>query len=226
MFRKPLDLGFGKRIYFGAFEIALLIIFHSRPLIVSASNALIDAPIAAGGEIPVEMLENWIIVRKSMTWGDAAMYCNEKYFRLTVLPALDNAKGLIDKIKTLSKPYDPGYDKLYKEVEFGMDRRYWIGLTDLMEEGKWTWIQDGTELAYELWYPKQPDHKMADGATKSLEHCVSLWNPGYNNKDSHSFNDEDCKNKYYPICDAADGASAAAAAAVYSNSVLLPVAAG
>ncbi|ODN05705.1 Asialoglycoprotein receptor 1, partial [Orchesella cincta] len=259
--------------------VRLLILASSQ----SQSNALLDATIPADGEPPIIELDNsnWVILRKQLTWGEASAICDKKYFRLTMLATREKAQELVDKIASISEPYTPEYDQKYMEVEFGMDRRYWIGelshphiilnfhrnllalfisrrfsfgrlrlalgiivirhlqlisswestalqdaapladgepdvkelgttnwiiirLTDIVQEGKWYWINDGSELSYEFWYPNQPDHQKINGALKSGEHCVTLWNPAYHAKDNHSFNDDECKNKYYAICDVAE----------------------
>ncbi|CAL8110692.1 unnamed protein product [Orchesella dallaii] len=144
---------------------------------------------------------NWVILRKKLPWGEASAICDKKYFRLAKLGTREKAQELVDKIESISEKYTPEYDKKYMEIEFGMDRRYWIGLTDQIEDGKWYWTHDGSELTYDFWYPNQPDHKKA--TDNSREHCVTLWNPGYfhDTYNKHTFNDEECLNTNYAICD-------------------------
>ncbi|CAL8110318.1 unnamed protein product [Orchesella dallaii] len=186
----------------GIIGVALGLIVQLLPLIWVA-KALLDAALKADGEPEVRLLDktNWVIVRKKMTWGEAATYCNYKYLRLAVLDEVMSAEQLIGKLSNISEPYTDEYDKKNATVEFGMDRRYWIGLSDQMQEGKWVWIQDGSQLQYmRFWYPGQPDHNKTT-QNKKLEHCVTLWNPGYHYQDKHSFNDEECLNEHYAICD-------------------------
>ncbi|CAL8110694.1 unnamed protein product [Orchesella dallaii] len=189
---------------FRAVGVVLWVIFHFHPL-ARASNALLDAELPPDGEPPIKELDgtNWVILRKNLTWGEASATCDKKYFRLAKLATKEKAEMLVDKIAEISEPFTDEYDKKNKEVEFGMDRRYWIGLTDQMQEKKWYWTHDdGNELTYsDFWYPNQPDHKLSEDGIKSREHCVTLWNPGYHEKDKHSYNDEDCLGGHYAICD-------------------------
>ncbi|CAL8139408.1 unnamed protein product [Orchesella dallaii] len=110
-----------------------------------ASRALKDAEIDNDGEVPVKELAgtNWVILRKSMTWEEAYWNCEVKYFRLVMLPTLEKAEELSRNIADISEPYTPEYMKKRHEVEFGMDRRYWTGLTDQLKEGKWLWAHNG-----------------------------------------------------------------------------------
>ncbi|CAL8091225.1 unnamed protein product [Orchesella dallaii] len=52
-----------------------------------------------------------------------------------------------------------------------------------------------------LWYPGQPDHGKKTQKNETVEHCVVLWNPIFHEKETHTFNDEPCMNKHYPICE-------------------------
>jgi len=63
-----------------------------------------------------------------MSWGEANFQCEaNQYFRLTKLTTKIIAKELVGNITKISTPYTPEYDTKNKEVEFGMNRRYWIG---------------------------------------------------------------------------------------------------
>ncbi|CAI9599908.1 unnamed protein product [Staurois parvus] len=63
------------------------------------------------------------------------------------------------------------------------DQPYWIGLNDIEEEGKWTWV-DGTDYAssYKAWMPNQPSD------SDKNEDCAHLLSKGKwnDNKCSHA----------------------------------------
>ncbi|CAL8070682.1 unnamed protein product [Orchesella dallaii] len=210
-----------QKISLGAFVIGVVLIFQ---LISSAStsNALLDATLSDEGEPLVRNLEGtgWIILRKRLTWGEASAYCDLKYFRLAMLPTKALAEELVNKIASISEPYSQEYDRKYMSVEFGMDRRYWIGLTDQVEFDKWYWTHDGSPLKYHFWYPGQPDHQISL-PDNTREHCVSLWNPGYHYGNKHSFNDEWCLGENYAICDTKEKAPGHGGVAITNHTTIL-----
>jgi hypothetical protein len=62
---------------------------------------------------------------------------------------------------------------------------YWIGLTDLFHERRFSWISSGQNATYANWHPGQPDN------FESIEHFVVMyppsggertWNDYYNDK--------------------------------------------
>ncbi|XP_021945081.1 mucin-5AC [Folsomia candida] len=101
------------------------------------------------------------------SWDEAKVTCETTIGRLAVLPSADDAENLIDEIKAISTPYSLEYDRSVKMYEFGMDRRYWIGLSDQEEESNWVWVDNQGKLGYDFWYPNQPDHIIS----KNPEHC-------------------------------------------------------
>ncbi|KAM5171809.1 C-type mannose receptor 2-like [Mantella aurantiaca] len=54
---------------------------------------------------------------------------------------------------------------------------HWIGLNDIEEEGKWTWV-DGTDYtsSYKSWMPGEPND------TENNEDCAHLWDGRWNDK--------------------------------------------
>jgi len=53
---------------------------------------------------------------------------------------------------------------------------YWIGLSDLEEEGAWTWV-DGTPLSYETaWYGDEPNDSGGEDCAQTNWQVVGGWN--------------------------------------------------
>ncbi|MDC0957301.1 lectin-like protein, partial [Flavobacteriaceae bacterium] len=76
----------------------------------------------------------------------------------------------------------------------GNNIRFWIGLTDVAEEGVFLWM-DGTTFDYENWHNGEPNNRNGN------EHCVELGR--FN---SSTWNDEPCTNQKYILMEV-DGAS-------------------
>jgi len=183
-------------MYYSLFALA----FFSAVKYSFSSLALIDAEIKPNEPIPTKAIPGtpFIIFRKSLNIIDAETACAITVGRMAVFPDEATAKLVIEEIAKLSEPYSQAYDDSFRKFEFGMDRRYWIGLSDLSQEGDWTWMSDGEKLDYPApWYEGQPDHLKSG----RLEHCVSLWNPIYYENEHHSWNDESCEHKLYFICE-------------------------
>ncbi|CAG7787112.1 unnamed protein product [Allacma fusca] len=151
-----------------------------------------------------ELVGVYSIYRKILSWGDAAIFCEKHEGHLATFVNMKDAQDVIDAIYKMSEPVSNEYLSGAKIAEFGLDRRYWIALTDLVSgEGHWVWAGKGVPLTYNLWYPGQPDHIDKDGKYIGRpEHCVALWNPIFHKGDrKHSFVDQECKRLYYFICE-------------------------
>lgn len=94
---------------------------------------------------------------------------------LAVLPTKEMANKLVEALYQKSASGDQVDGALPKTFEIGLNRRYWIGLSDIMDEGKWTWVGLGKELDYNFWYPGQPSHGPGKQITEWIkgEHCGS-----------------------------------------------------
>ncbi|ODM98293.1 Hepatic lectin [Orchesella cincta] len=142
------------------------------------------------------ILDDFIILRKRLTWIEAISECANQSKQLAALPTVQDAKLLVEEIRAISQAYYDNYSNNRKSHEFGMDRRYWIGLTDLIREGDWQWVGAGSDLDYNFWYKDKPNH-VSGGKPK---HCACLANPSYQLGDHHQFIDDDCTKRYYAIC--------------------------
>lgn len=73
-------------------------------------------------------------------------------------------------------------------------KRFWIGANDIAETGTYVW--EGTQVrldsGFTNYYHGSPDN----GGDDSEEHCMELTED-YN----YQWNDNECDNKYYPICE-------------------------
>ncbi|XP_076027201.1 uncharacterized protein LOC143016650 isoform X2 [Genypterus blacodes] len=76
------------------------------------------------------------------------------------------------------------------EQEFLKDLqdRFWIGLSDLDNEGQWRWV-DGTGLTYRIWAPEEPNDEYGG------EDCVELL------QKFNAWNDASCSAMKHSVCE-------------------------
>uniref|UniRef100_A0A4W5QTZ6 C-type lectin domain-containing protein n=1 Tax=Hucho hucho TaxID=62062 RepID=A0A4W5QTZ6_9TELE len=84
-----------------------------------------------------------------------------------------------------------------QEFLFGLNKGAWIGLTDSVTEGTWTWVDD-TPLNISYWHSQQPDNGR-DDLKNGEEDCVELntetWPP------VKAWNDQACLDNRRWICE-------------------------
>jgi hypothetical protein len=73
---------------------------------------------------------------------------------------------------------------------------YWIGLSDVNEEGSWIWMTSMTKLSYSNWSPGQPT---ATNVNQDIENCVMIY------KTNGMWNDLACLHTNFYICEKSDG---------------------
>ncbi|GAB6032917.1 Fc fragment of IgE, low affinity II, receptor for (CD23) [Chamberlinius hualienensis] len=63
---------------------------------------------------------------------------------------------------------------------------WWLGASDLAEEGTWIWTHDNSKLSFKNWFDNQPDNANGD------ENCLSYWSDN-----NWGWNDLNCKIPYF-----------------------------
>ncbi|XP_039949397.1 C-type lectin 37Db-like [Bactrocera tryoni] len=112
----------------------------------------------------------------TMNWFGAALYCHNYDMDLAVIESLAEMNALSSYLTT---------------NEGHISKRFWLGVTDLAQEGKFMSLKDGRPMLYAKWAGGQPDDAGQN------EDCVHL------RSDSKIFfmNDVTCMGQYYAICE-------------------------
>ncbi|CAK6982223.1 CD209 antigen-like protein E [Scomber scombrus] len=108
----------------------------------------------------------YLLSSESGSWSIGRQDCRERGADLVVINSLEEQKffSTFTEVKTMS----------------------WIGLTDIVTEGTWKWI-DGTPLTLSYWGTNQPDN---GGGTYGEEDCAHFYT-GY--KTLNNWNDLPCR---------------------------------
>ncbi|XP_053694883.1 C-type lectin 37Da-like [Sabethes cyaneus] len=87
-------------------------------------------------------------------WFKANEFCNSLQTRLTVIKSKEENEAIASYVKTT--------DKYSDECSF------WIGGTDLADEGVFIWTATGERVSYSNWGPSEPNNHNGN------EHCMQL----------------------------------------------------
>lgn len=117
-----------------------------------------------------------INVAVTMNWFEAALYCRTFDSDLAVIESQAEMNAL-------------GFYLTTNDGHVG--KYFWLGVTDLAEEGKFMSFRDGRPMLYAKWSGGQPDN------AGNNEDCVHLW--AINN--IFEMNDNVCTVKAYAICE-------------------------
>lgn len=66
---------------------------------------------------------------------------------------------------------------------------YWTSGTDQAKEGEFVWMSTGQPIRYKNWYYGEPNNH-------GSQHCLTI-----SNINSHQWDDDQCSNKYFYICE-------------------------
>lgn len=75
--------------------------------------------------------------------------------------------------------------------KYGGRIRFWIGASDLAEEGTYTWTSTNKLITYAIWGNDEPNNRHGD------EHCIEL----FHTQDYWIWNDHVCEYEFYFICE-------------------------
>ncbi|XP_018793471.1 PREDICTED: C-type lectin 37Db-like, partial [Bactrocera latifrons] len=112
----------------------------------------------------------------TMNWFGAMLYCRNYDSDLAVIESAAEMNAL------------SSYLLMYKGHT---GTNFWLGVTDLAEEGKFMSIKDGRPMRYAKWAGSQPDNSGQN------EDCVHLWLV----TNIFHINDGNCMAQHYAICE-------------------------
>ncbi|XP_053688391.1 C-type lectin 37Da-like [Sabethes cyaneus] len=85
-----------------------------------------------------------------------------------------------------------------KTDKFSNATRFWIGASDLAEEGVYTWVSNGHLVTFTNWADNEPNN------VNDTEHCIEIIHNTYVNR-VWQWNDRECRSAIeYFICETAD----------------------
>ncbi|KAL3862494.1 hypothetical protein ACJMK2_008454 [Sinanodonta woodiana] len=136
-------------------------------------------------EISGDCLNGWLhhghscyhISRDCITWADAYKVC-------TIIG--EGANGRLVEIEDSDEAYF-----IEHQVQL-MNDIFWIGATDVMNEGKFIWMTSKNTVTTAHWSPGQPDGYNID------ENCIQIWSNG-------KWNDAPCSGQIRYICESDEG---------------------
>ena len=109
-----------------------------------------------------------------MTWFEAKDHCKSEGGKLVEINSSEENTALVDEIKS------KGYSNQ------NMNMNFWMGLTDLGNEGDWILASNSAKPSYTNWAKNQPNN--GDGN----EHCARIRTKP--NSDSDTWSDLDCNS--------------------------------
>ncbi|XP_048746638.1 perlucin-like [Ostrea edulis] len=122
----------------------------------------------------------YVINNVLATWAQASIYCHAIKAELVSIETQAEDIFLRGFLQNEGSKYDPP--------------RFWVGGSDLLQEGEWTWTKTGSLVGsqgFSHWGPGQPDN-----GSHSDEHCMELES-GHN----WAWNDDDCEDTKHFICE-------------------------
>ncbi|XP_052704213.1 perlucin-like isoform X1 [Crassostrea angulata] len=123
----------------------------------------------------------YVINRVQASWAQASIYCHAIQAELVSIETKDEDTFLHNFLQNHGSNFDPP--------------RFWVGGSDLLQEGEWTWTKTGSVIGsqgFSHWGPGQPDN----GVEHLDEHCLEL-EAGHH----WLWNDDDCEEFKHFICE-------------------------
>ncbi|XP_014859386.1 PREDICTED: hepatic lectin-like isoform X4 [Poecilia mexicana] len=123
------------------------------------------------------------------SWTDSRRSCTDLGSDLVKIDSREEQAFLLGRVRDLMKDNED---------------RFWIGLTDSKEEGKWLWV-DGSALDQSLsfWNQTQPDNNSPAHSAEAESDCVRMGKKGKKggSDDLKSWFDTSCKYPQKSICE-------------------------
>ncbi|XP_061165818.1 perlucin-like [Saccostrea echinata] len=122
----------------------------------------------------------YVINRVLATWAQASIYCHAIQAELVSIESQVEDNFLRGYLQNQGSKYD--------------HPRFWVGGSDLLQEGEWTWTKTGSVIGsqgFSHWAPGQPNN-----GGHLDEHCMEL-EAGTN----WLWNDDECENRKNFICE-------------------------
>ncbi|XP_058456749.1 C-type lectin 37Da-like [Malaya genurostris] len=117
-------------------------------------------------------------------WFKAHEFCTTLGMELISIESQAEHNALIKFIRSTDK--------------FSNATRFWIGASDLAEEGIYTWISSGRLVTFTNWAANEPNN------INNTEHCIEIIHNIYINQ-VWQWNDMECRNEIaYFVCESED----------------------
>lgn len=81
----------------------------------------------------------------------------------------------------------------YKNVLLLTDKSFYLGISDLVEEGRWEYSSTHEPITFNLFHPGEP-------CCYLRENCLIMWEPFHGD-----WGDVTCSDPYYYVCEVDDG---------------------
>ncbi|XP_055597029.1 perlucin-like [Uranotaenia lowii] len=121
------------------------------------------------------------MAEKGMNWFKASEYCRSIGMRLITINSQEENEELAGFVKQTNKFEADGCS-------------FWLGGSDLGEEGCYTWSGTGRKVTFANWSPGEPNNM------NNAEHCLQLvYIPRFNQ--SWTWNDIECHKTMYFVCE-------------------------
>lgn len=162
-----------------ALLLAAVTVLGAAPLVefFGAEDALTVTAEAAEVEMITENYNGhtYALIDLSMPWTEAKEYCEKLGGHLATITSEEEQKFITNLISS------------------GKRVSYWIGATDVREEGVWEWVT-GEEFKYSNWAAGMPDN--LSGVDRVEENFAEIYNTGVRGKWNDLQNEGDSSDPY------------------------------